>query len=185
MAAAGCRARAAQVAGGGADAGAGDGRAAHLAVADQSPRGALEGAAQRLARRPRDLCARSAPAAGPASVRHATPRHATPRTHGQHVVARLLELSLPLIGSYDDGRHYQSIWSPLVQLEAKYDQSIKSDLQKGGIDVRWDVGLNKKHLVYFTLPIAHDEFKARVHLSSFTRIILPDVYMYKYLGTSM
>ena len=73
-------------------------------------------------------------------------------------------LPLPLIESYDDGRNYQSIWSPLVQLEAKYDQSMKSDLQKGGIDVRWDVGLNKKHLVYFTLPIAHDEFKARVNL---------------------
>ena len=71
-----------------------------------------------------------------------------------------------LIESYDDGRHYQSIWNPLVQLEAKYDQSMKSDLQKGGIDVHWDVGLNKKHLVYFTLPIAHDEFKARVNLLS-------------------
>ena len=43
---------------------------------------------------------------------------------------------------------------------------MKSDLQKGGIDVHWDVGLNKKHLVYFTLPIAHDEFKARVNLLS-------------------
>lgn len=77
--------------------------------------------------------------------------------------------------SYDDGRHYQSIWSPLVQLEAKYDQSLKSDVQKTGVDVRWDVGLNKKHLVFFTLPIAHDEFKARLTVALMlwlTRLIL-------------
>ncbi|SOV77042.1 regulator of nonsense transcripts, putative [Plasmodium sp. gorilla clade G3] len=50
---------------------------------------------------------------------------------------------------YEDAYHYQSIFSPLVQLEADYDKSIKEGQKQGNVTVRWDIGLNKKRYAHF------------------------------------
>ncbi|KYN99432.1 putative regulator of nonsense transcripts [Plasmodium gaboni] len=50
---------------------------------------------------------------------------------------------------YEDAYHYQSIFSPLIQLEADYDKSIKEGQKQGNVTVRWDIGLNKKRYAHF------------------------------------
>ncbi|CRG99607.1 regulator of nonsense transcripts, putative [Plasmodium relictum] len=50
---------------------------------------------------------------------------------------------------YEDAHHYQSIFAPLVQLEADYDKSIKEGQKQANVTVRWDVGLNKKRYAHF------------------------------------
>lgn len=51
-----------------------------------------------------------------------------------------------------DGFQYQNIFGPLVKLEADYDRKLKEAQTQDKIEVRWDVGLNKKMCVYFNLP---------------------------------
>ena len=53
---------------------------------------------------------------------------------------------------YDDGFHYQNVFGPLVKLEADFDKKLKEAQTHDKIEVRWDVGLNKKTVVYFTIP---------------------------------
>lgn len=50
---------------------------------------------------------------------------------------------------YEDGYHYQNIMAPLVKLEADYDKSSKDSQGQDGLSVRWDQGLNKKHIAMF------------------------------------
>lgn len=57
---------------------------------------------------------------------------------------------------YDDAYQYQSIFGPLVKLEADYDKKLKESQTQDNIVVRWDVGLNKKRIAYFNLPKAND-----------------------------
>jgi len=52
---------------------------------------------------------------------------------------------------YEDGYQYQNIFGPLVKLEADYDKKLKESQTQENIEVRWDVGLNKKTIAYFTL----------------------------------
>lgn len=52
---------------------------------------------------------------------------------------------------YEDGYQYQNIFGPLVKLEADYDKRLKESQTQDNVDVRWDVGLNKKIIAYFTL----------------------------------
>jgi len=52
---------------------------------------------------------------------------------------------------YDDGYQYQNIFGPLVKLEADYDKKLKESQTQDNIEVRWDVGLNKKITAYFNL----------------------------------
>ncbi|XP_076041581.1 upf1 RNA helicase isoform X2 [Oratosquilla oratoria] len=52
---------------------------------------------------------------------------------------------------YEDGFQYQNIFGPLVKLEADYDKKLKEAQTQDKIEVRWDVGLNKKICAYFTL----------------------------------
>jgi hypothetical protein len=58
----------------------------------------------------------------------------------------------PVVLRYDDAAQYQSVFKPLVKLEADYDKSMKEAQRRDGITVRWDVGLNKKKLAYFYFP---------------------------------
>lgn len=58
----------------------------------------------------------------------------------------------PAVLRYDDAAQYQSVFKPLVKLEADYDKSMKEAQRRDGINVRWDVGLNKKKLAYFFFP---------------------------------
>lgn len=58
----------------------------------------------------------------------------------------------PVVLRYEDAAQYQSVLKPLVKLEADYDKSMKEAQSRNGINVRWDVGLNKKKLACFFFP---------------------------------
>ncbi|CAH1637348.1 unnamed protein product [Spodoptera littoralis] len=60
---------------------------------------------------------------------------------------------------YEDGYQYQNIFGPLVKLEADYDKRLKESQTQEGIEVRWDVGLNKKTIAYFTLAKTDSDMK--------------------------
>ena len=51
---------------------------------------------------------------------------------------------------YEDAYQYQNIMGPLVKLEADYDRQMKEAQTQEGVTVRWDMGLNKKRIAYFT-----------------------------------
>lgn len=52
---------------------------------------------------------------------------------------------------YEDGYQYQNIFGPLVKMEAEYDKRLKESQTQDNVTVRWDIGLNKKYIAYFTL----------------------------------
>lgn len=60
---------------------------------------------------------------------------------------------------YEDGYQYQNIFGPLVKLEADYDKRLKESQTQENIEVRWDVGLNKKTIAYFTLAKTDSDMK--------------------------
>ena len=51
-----------------------------------------------------------------------------------------------------DAYKYQNVFGPLVKFEADYDKKLKESQTQGNIEVRWDVGLNKKRIAYFNFP---------------------------------
>ena len=57
----------------------------------------------------------------------------------------------PVLLRYDDPYHYQNIFGPLVKMESDYDKKLKEAQSEDGLVVRWDLGLNNKHLVSFNL----------------------------------
>ncbi|KAG8417300.1 ATP-dependent RNA helicase [Metarhizium acridum] len=57
----------------------------------------------------------------------------------------------PVLLRYDDPYHYQNIFGPLVKMESDYDKKLKEAQSEDGLIVRWDYGLNNKHLVSFNL----------------------------------
>lgn len=61
---------------------------------------------------------------------------------------------------YGDAYVYQNIYGPLVKYEADYDKQMKESNTKEDLVVHWDVGLNKKRIVYFMF--AKDEGEVRV-----------------------
>lgn len=69
-----------------------------------------------------------------------------------HVQAQPENQLTPVVLRYEDASQYQSVFKPLVKLEADYDKSMKEAQRRDGINVRWDVGLNKKKLAYFYFP---------------------------------
>ncbi|KAI7697560.1 hypothetical protein SSS_03029 [Sarcoptes scabiei] len=52
---------------------------------------------------------------------------------------------------YNDGYQYQTVFAPLVKLEADYDKKLKESQTQDNIEVRWDVGLNMKIIAYFKI----------------------------------
>jgi len=60
---------------------------------------------------------------------------------------------------YEDGYQYQNIFGPLVKLEAEYDRRLKESQTQENVEVRWDVGLNKKIIAYFTLAKSDGDMK--------------------------
>jgi len=60
---------------------------------------------------------------------------------------------------YEDAYQYQNIFGPLVKLEADYDKKLKESQTQENIVVRWDTGLNKKHIAYFHFTKSNDEIK--------------------------
>ncbi|KAB0406646.1 hypothetical protein E2I00_018652 [Balaenoptera physalus] len=59
---------------------------------------------------------------------------------------------------YEDAYQYQNIFGPLVKLEADYDKKLKESQTQDNITVRWDLGLNKKRIAYFTLPKTDSDY---------------------------
>lgn len=58
----------------------------------------------------------------------------------------------PVLLRYDDAYQYQNVFGPLVKIEADYDRKLKESQSQDGLVVRWDYGLNNKHLASFVLP---------------------------------
>ncbi|KAF2863664.1 hypothetical protein K470DRAFT_106398, partial [Piedraia hortae CBS 480.64] len=58
----------------------------------------------------------------------------------------------PVLLRYDDAYQYQNVFGPLVKMEADYDRRLKESQSQDGLVVRWDLGLNNKHLASFVLP---------------------------------
>lgn len=69
-------------------------------------------------------------------------------------------------GRYEDGFQYQNIFGPLVKLEADYDKKLKESQTQDKIEVRWDIGLNKKICAYFTLAKTDGGREARIKFFS-------------------
>ncbi|KMU86141.1 DNA-binding protein SMUBP-2 [Coccidioides immitis H538.4] len=58
----------------------------------------------------------------------------------------------PVLLRYDDAYQYQNVFGPLVKIEADYDRKLKEAQSQDGLIVKWDLGLNNKHLASFVLP---------------------------------
>lgn len=58
----------------------------------------------------------------------------------------------PVLLRYDDAYQYQNVFGPLVKMEADYDRKLKEAQSQDNLVVRWDLGLNNKHLASFILP---------------------------------
>lgn len=58
----------------------------------------------------------------------------------------------PVLLKYDDPYHYQNIFGPLVKMESDYDKKLKEAQSEDNLVIRWDYGLNNKHLAIFILP---------------------------------
>ncbi|KAK7203443.1 regulator-nonsense transcripts 1 [Myxozyma melibiosi] len=58
----------------------------------------------------------------------------------------------PVLLRYEDAYEYQRCFGPLVKIEADYDRKLKESQSQEHLSVRWDIGLNNKHLVSFILP---------------------------------
>ena len=59
---------------------------------------------------------------------------------------------IPVALRYDDAAQYQSVFKPLIKLEADYDKALREQQRREGVVVRWDTGLNRKKLAYFFFP---------------------------------
>ncbi|KAH8166112.1 hypothetical protein CIB48_g2147 [Xylaria polymorpha] len=59
---------------------------------------------------------------------------------------------LPVLLKYEDPYQYQNIFGPLVKMESDYDKKLKEAQSEDGLIVRWDVGLNNKHVASFNFP---------------------------------
>ncbi len=58
----------------------------------------------------------------------------------------------PVLLKYEDPYSYQNIFGPLVKMESDYDKKLKEAQSEDNLQVRWDFGLNNKHLASFILP---------------------------------
>ncbi|GJD08813.1 Regulator of nonsense transcripts 1 [Galdieria sulphuraria] len=77
----------------------------------------------------------------------------------------------PVLLRYNDGFHYQAIFSPLVKLEADNDMKIKAEQSRPGISVRWDVAEGDlKILVGDELRLKHpaSNWECTGHVKGFT-----------------
>lgn len=58
----------------------------------------------------------------------------------------------PVLERYEDAYHYQNVFGPLVEMLAEYDKMLKETLSHENLQVRWDIGMNHRHIAYFQLP---------------------------------
>lgn len=59
---------------------------------------------------------------------------------------------------YEDAYAYQNIYGPLVNMEAEYDKKTKEAQTQDNVTVRWDMGLNRKHIAWF-MPTSGQELR--------------------------
>ncbi|MDP2438814.1 MAG: DEAD/DEAH box helicase, partial [archaeon] len=65
----------------------------------------------------------------------------------------------PVLLRYETAFQYESIFEPLIQLEAEYDKKLKESQTQTNVTVRWDRGLNLKRVAYFLLPRNEGELR--------------------------
>ena len=51
------------------------------------------------------------------------------------------------------------MFAPLVKMEADYDRKLKESQSQDNIVIRWDRGLNKRWIAYFSLPKQDGEMR--------------------------
>lgn len=72
---------------------------------------------------------------------------------------------------YDNSSQYQEIFGPLVKMESEYDKKLKESRNQDNINVRWDIGLNKKIIAYFNIARSDSDMRLmhgdelRLHLN--------------------
>ncbi|KAK4336819.1 hypothetical protein RND71_043940 [Anisodus tanguticus] len=80
----------------------------------------------------------------------------------------------PVSLRYENGLAYQSIFGPLIKMEADYDKKLKESQTQENIKVRWDIGLNKKIIAYFNI----------IKSDSYIRLMHGDELRLTYVGDS-
>jgi regulator of nonsense transcripts 1 len=80
----------------------------------------------------------------------------------------------PVLLQYEDAYQYQNTFGPLVKLEADYDKMMKESQTQEGVNVRWDMGMNKKRVAWFSFPRSDAEL----------RLVPGDELRLRHLGTS-
>ena len=68
-------------------------------------------------------------------------------------------LQISCMRRYEDAYIYQNVFGPLVKAEADYDKGIKESQSREGVGIKWDVGLNKKHVARFLFPKETSELR--------------------------
>jgi regulator of nonsense transcripts 1 len=85
------------------------------------------------------------------------------------------EEAQPVQSAYEDAYQYKSIYTPLVKLEADYDKVMKESQTQDNISVRWDIGLNKKRIAWFSFQ----------RVDADLRLVPGDELRLRYAGDSM
>jgi len=62
----------------------------------------------------------------------------------------------PVLIQYQDAYHYMKIYEPLINLEEEYDRRVKDSQSQENLEIRWEVGLNEKRIVYFNFTRRND-----------------------------
>lgn len=65
----------------------------------------------------------------------------------------------PVLLRYETAFQYESIFEPLIRLEAEYDKKLKESQTQTNVTVRWERGLNLKWVAYFVLPRNEGELR--------------------------
>lgn len=60
---------------------------------------------------------------------------------------------------YNSADQYREIFSPLVKMESEHDKQMKESRNQDNINVRWDIGLNKKILAYFNIARSDSDMR--------------------------
>lgn len=57
---------------------------------------------------------------------------------------------------YEDGYHFERVFGALVKAESENDRRMKEEQGRSNLNVRWDVGLNKRRVANFVIPQMSD-----------------------------
>ncbi|KAF0992038.1 hypothetical protein HZS_6761 [Henneguya salminicola] len=83
-----------------------------------------------------------------------------PKACYEDVDSKEIEESIsPTRVKYADPREYMDIYAPLINLEAEYDKRLKESQAQNNVTFRTEQTLNKKKIIYFTLPQTDSEMR--------------------------